>query len=310
MRLKRILRNRKAFNTMWPVVIILVSVLIMIFLLLFVKKNYEVGQSSSAQAACRSSVIAHSKFGTPINCPIELIKIKTRDTEDAKKAVADAMVRCWDSYGKGELSLFEGVVTGRGQKFCSVCSIISFTRLEEPIEGFNLYLTRNFFSRAGTRYNYHKYFAGNDASDSIIDFYRTHASEMSLDSTQKYALLFTVYHDRIWLDYFLPVTASYAGAVGASIVIGSMAAVIGIGVAAVWIGTIIHDEMTDVSNEEILSELQQFTASGGQGTSGLIITLLNTSNIADLGCEELPVGLTGITDEGPEELTPEADVRR
>lgn len=316
MRLKRIRRNRKAFNTMWPVVVILVSVLIMIFLLLFVKKNHEVGQSSSAQTACRSSVIAHSKFGTPINCPVSFINIKTRDKEDAKRIVADAMVDCWDDYGKGRLKLFQA----EDEKFCTVCSIINFKRIDERITGFPLFLSRSYFSRVGVRYNYQEYLTGFRTSDSMIDELSRTQAEQYLDPESRYAILFTFYKDSEWdrwvvigatiavgVVLFAAATVATIATMGAAAPTFAVSAAI---VAAMAAGGAATGAATGVIVHEQASTGVGSSLIGAEWDAGIIITLLNASNLAGLGCEELPVGLTGITDEGPEELAPEVDVRR
>jgi len=145
--------------------LILIVVLVMVVVTI---KN--VADEVSQTKECQASVKAHAeiiKLGVPareneIRCPAEELTIKEKN---AKKELAEAMRRCWENYGEGQLELFNGEGT-----FCTVCSIIT---AKEPtvVENLDMYLLTQY--APGTDQKYMEYFSGVASENAqVLDAYK------------------------------------------------------------------------------------------------------------------------------------------
>lgn len=289
---------------MWPVAIMILTLAIMIFLLMFVKKSAETSETSSRETACQSSVFAHAQFGTDINCPAERITIKTKYHEEAKRQIADEMVRCWDNYGKGQIKIF----SKEGTKFCAVCSVIEFKRKDEKIEGFPLFTTTKFFSRGGQRFTYAEYFSREAPTKALVDYYVQIANQQPFDTNEKYAVLFTFYNKRtmsgmVWESLKSPSSLLlFSGGM-----FGPLGPLVGAGIVFYKIDELAKDGKADL--ERVQAVVAKYAPSDTDWIASVMITLLKPENLKTVGCEELPVALLGIEQESETHVVPEAEQR-
>ncbi|PIY60623.1 hypothetical protein COY95_00840, partial [Candidatus Woesearchaeota archaeon CG_4_10_14_0_8_um_filter_47_5] len=130
------------------ILIIIVGVL----LLIFVGGFFELLKSKSDSDLCRKSVqdmVLARKAVTiegsdltdllgmrvNLNCPTHYYRIKDKEDDVIKRAVADEMAGCWDRFGRGELEIFDT----KDNNYCVVCSRLEFSEKKE-IPGFNRFL--------------------------------------------------------------------------------------------------------------------------------------------------------------------------
>jgi hypothetical protein len=249
-KMKKNIKKRAMEALGWSIVSMTLVLSAALLLLVFVQKNSETAEQSAIDTECRASVLAHSKFNTPINCPVQMVEIK----DDTEKRLADLMVGCWDNYGKGELNLFQGTKT-----FCAFCSVVDFD-IDEPVENFDYYLATNSFRRAGERYNYFEYLTGFKPTKEYI----SSLSPKRLDPDQKYAVVFTYIResDLNKAEFVLLSTSAFGLA-----------------------GAVLSYELFESS--PIVHRVLD-----SNWIASVIATPLNSENLQQLGCEELPVELT------------------
>lgn len=143
---------------------------------------------------CQSSVSLHSalKFGgsyevfkANINCPAEDLNIvesldDSLGQQRAKQQIADALVSCYDRYGKGDVVLFDGPGV-----YCGVCHWITFED-KGKLEGLNTYLATT--KAPNKDVNYLEFLSKQKLGKDLIDIQEPIA--VSLNSDQLYSTVF------------------------------------------------------------------------------------------------------------------------
>ena len=122
--------------------VVIIIVLLTAFLLLKYESNLkEIYAKTVGKSTCEASVrtyaalkLRYADFSGDIKCPIVKLKIEDKNEEIVKRKVADAMVDCWDQFGKGKLELFKD-----DSVYCSICHRITFNK-EIKFNGFMRYL--------------------------------------------------------------------------------------------------------------------------------------------------------------------------
>ena len=286
--------KQKRGMAFYPVVIITLLLVILIVYLSFVRKTIDI--VASADPDCKASVLAHVRFGSEINCPVEFVSLRNTNEEKTKEQLANLMVRCFDNYGSGRVDLF----SAESSKFCAVCSVVSYQNQNNNIVGLTEYLTSNNFFRAGERYNYYSYLSGEPISQEfLLNIASKEFRELDTLLAKNNSIILFHHHKTLSDDKSSIITKAVlaAGAVGAVaflvvtapvslpvsvIVIGTGVAGLGAGVSAAVITSQVVDSPMGVM---ILNSLNE------DSSSGVSITNLNTEMLKSLGCEKLPVAL-------------------
>ena len=132
---------------------VVLSLVILIILLFFVKMVVFQARNSVEKAACKQSVKHNAlrlkvmgtdltnEFGKvpPIKCPTNYITVNDINPDAIKKKIADAMFDCWDNFGRGELEIFDTEDNNYGV----ICSVLKFKK-KGKIKGFANYLATHY----------------------------------------------------------------------------------------------------------------------------------------------------------------------
>ena len=105
------------------------------------KAIFALTEKAPDPAACKASIEAHLRFGTEINCPADTREIKETDEQEMKRALADKLVDCWDTYGQGKKKLF----SEDDEKFCVVCAVTEFKKKDVRLDQFSIFLATETF---------------------------------------------------------------------------------------------------------------------------------------------------------------------
>jgi hypothetical protein len=139
--------NRGEIEQRALVTIVIIAVFLIIALFV-VKMMMDQADVTAKRDTCRKSIQLNGiklnglvdEFGNPadIKCSTEYLNFKSQDDTRLKKEIADKMVECWDTYGKGDLELFNT----KDNSYCVVCSRLTFDKKTELPE-FSNYLNSN-----------------------------------------------------------------------------------------------------------------------------------------------------------------------
>ncbi|MEE9525086.1 MAG: hypothetical protein V3V78_00585, partial [Candidatus Woesearchaeota archaeon] len=188
-------RTKKAQITKLKVLII--GAVVAILLLFFVSNIGEEISSATRIAQCRQSVesnallrLGAADFSSEIVCPTKELKIKSKDELQIKYALANEMTECWEIFQKGEKELFsdDGV-------FCSICSRVVFTKLDDPIKAFPEFLLKT--KIPGKEQTYADYLHNYEKAESteILEEIEKagnalHIKEIEINPAKEYAVIF------------------------------------------------------------------------------------------------------------------------
>ncbi|MBW3020387.1 hypothetical protein KY334_03745 [Candidatus Woesearchaeota archaeon] len=283
-------------------VILILVVLIISFGLLYQYMNKT--SDKSINEKCRLSVATYSKLflrGFPvktdqIHCPVKDITLKGEDSD--KRVLAEEMKTCWENFGKGELTLFEG-----NGLFCSVCSRIS-AKEEVKIDNFEQYLQNNVVK--GKDYTYINYLSNfRYVDDGVADLrnYNPKVINQFPDSTitisddDKYGVLF-IYargeHAKKYLAAIGDNLATGASMVGVGILVS------GVGAASTFIpivGTVTGPVLMFGGSLITLSGyfytfVSSFFSKSQEVYSEVVLRpYTNETLLKDLGCTYIPTSL-------------------
>jgi len=103
--------------------------LLAIFIIFTFETNLKASyKETAAKQTCKSSVQANSAlrlryadFSNTIQCPTTYLTINDKNENVVKKRIADAMVDCWDQFGRGHPDLFTD-----DNIYCTICHRITF----------------------------------------------------------------------------------------------------------------------------------------------------------------------------------------
>lgn len=281
--------------------IIVLVVLVICFGLLYQYMNKS--SEKSIDEKCRLSVVSYSNLltrGFPvrtdqIHCPVKDIVLKGDDSD--KRVLAEEMKQCWQNFGKGELSLFEG-----NHLFCSVCARVSSEK-EVKIDNFEQYLRNNVVR--GKDYTYLNYLSNfrDVADDAAFDGYKINEIDQFPDSTLKisdadrYGILFIYARGPYAKQYF---EAMKDNAVEGLAYVGVGALVVGTGVAVMFIpvvGTVAGPILIAAGNLIHLTGLfKVFIGSFFSKTEEIYSEVVlrpytNATLLDEIGCTKIPISL-------------------
>ncbi len=222
---------------------ILVALLAAVILILWLSFGTDFGsklEASMINNKCKADVYAHAlakigraRFSQEFDCPTEEIFVTTKEPLIIKRTVAKAMHNCWETFGYGELDLFEddGV-------FCHLCSTIEFEH-EQEVQGMLKYLY-NAKGRAGKTYAESMSPVLSRAGVTLDSLGKPLAEGDVLDTSQTYTVAF-VYARGFGLDkllaHYTTKGLSY-GVGGTMIVIGLKMTGAGAASALTGVGTL------------------------------------------------------------------------
>ena len=236
---------------------------------------------------CAGEVALHKKISSltkeevlsDINCPTRDVLIK-EDFSDEKTArtIAQEMRWCWDSWGKGEYQLFEedGV-------FCHICSMVRFEDTNKEFSSLMPYLAEHTVGSSDLSYieyfsptHFGEVFSGEDFLASI----EQQSSIPVISSSQDQAIIFYTIKGKDSLTAFSErLEATVIGA-GATIVVGSIGAIVCTGTVLCAVGAsfsfVVGTVVTTIAN--------YFTDTLSPYASMMVIQPTDEESIGLLGC--------------------------
>ena len=205
--------------------VVMIVILLTAFLLLKYEANLkEIYAKAVGESTCEASVRTHAAlklryadFSGDINCPTVKLKIDDKNEEIVKKKVADAMVDCWDQFGRGKLELFKD-----DSVYCSICHRITFDK-EIKFNGFMKYLAEEKLSKQakGESITYLQYLTTEKTqnSDFLNELANRKIDDTVLASQQnEYAIVFTHVKGKQYLKEYAAKAGNIAPGVGLIII--------------------------------------------------------------------------------------------
>lgn len=186
-------------------------------------------------------------FTTSLKCPLKIVDVpSTTKKEELKTVIADEMLTCWETFGKGELELFKES-TG---KFCHICTHIVVPSKGVELKGteFLEYLDDTIIQstnpeRNGKTYAQIIYSKVQDSEkyftdEQMVELQKSDVAIIDTDKNKDYAMVFWYIKGRSAMENFYEkskaatpgVIAAGAG-VGLIIIGGKIIATAGIAVA-------------------------------------------------------------------------------
>ncbi|MGV8150600.1 MAG: hypothetical protein ACP5NV_02625 [Candidatus Woesearchaeota archaeon] len=284
--------KRKGITSEYLISTIL-GVIILVLLIIVIDKFYNNYKEKAEIQDCRTSIGAHSALAkssysevfTDIKCQTRNLKIDAKKHNDAKRAIAEDMRRCWYEWQNGNAQLFEGEGI-----FCHVCSVYDFKQKNQKIEGFQQFLLEEKIKIRSSVYpedtesiEYMKYFTEYKTSktEDIEEYPNKTAFKetMIIDTSKKYATIFVYASGKEDMQKFLEggyrQTALIGG--GTAVGLGALAFVAG-GPPGWVIGGILVGG---------LIIWQALTYEEPQWMSIIQFMEYNSTQISELGCQYL-----------------------
>ncbi len=121
--------NSRALSKIYNenVVLLAVGALFIIVAVVLINNIIFKSEDSISNSPCYQSVRQQSFlntnvrfFSSGLNCPLKRSEISSSDKSVIKNVLADEMLDCWETFGKGDLELF----SGEEGTFCHICSHI------------------------------------------------------------------------------------------------------------------------------------------------------------------------------------------
>lgn len=192
----RIKSRDKRAGIVWQVLIPLI-VLIVVGAILFFFLSAIPWRETVDREACHQSVLLRGnaflkgEWGAelPLKCKTEEIVIKTDDSLEIKRTIANAMYDCWWMLGEGEVDFFRQDPALQKKSHCVICATIGFdekTKNSLPkITGMNGYLQTT--KVPGEEFTYWQYFVKSENPTILNDF-----EEDYLDTSKTYAITYSL----------------------------------------------------------------------------------------------------------------------
>ncbi len=145
MRLRSQLRQEKKATSFTSgqlvlLILILVTTALMLLYISRLRESYdaiaEKGCAAQIREADRRNTWEGREFAMELDaCQTKQIPVNSTNPLAVQKTVADAMTRCWDEWGRGNVDLFK-----TDGEYCHACSVISFEKDIGEIPDFQNYL--------------------------------------------------------------------------------------------------------------------------------------------------------------------------
>lgn len=142
--MKNILSNKKGDMIPGKVKVIILSLIVCFILAIFIANLSSFTNSYAEGLQCYESVRAATTLRykgvdllKSVNCPTKEVLIADKDPLIIKKKVADEMALCYNNFGNGAKDLF----ANRDNRFCVICSRISFKEENVQVNDFVKYLS-------------------------------------------------------------------------------------------------------------------------------------------------------------------------
>ncbi|MBT5021370.1 hypothetical protein HOK51_10130 [Candidatus Woesearchaeota archaeon] len=235
MKFKRFISSSDGQMTMDVLKTLIIGVIILLLLIGFVMMLRNPTDNLLAQNKCHASVLTHAKLvnigladnvdNANIECPTRYITLEERDQKKLMRQIADEMYLCWNNFGEGKVKLFKAT----DEKFCAVCSVIDFEKKDLQIPGFTSFLQQEKIpvKIEGKRISYSDYITGVQTSPQVID--QTKVADINyLDSSLKYAVLFTYYKESYWSKVKSAVWGAFIGVVTTATIFVAAGFIIGV----------------------------------------------------------------------------------
>lgn len=262
------------------------------------------------EQTCAAQVIAHQKIAEaskgdtapPISCPTRVVNVSDESDREVLYTIAEEIKWCWDTWGKGEFTLFDQDGT-----YCHMCSVISFEE-QRTVPGLFEYL---YTTDVRPGVSYVDYFTPNHVGDRFTDdefIQELRRSPLAgrdvLGSDMSHVVLF--YHVRgeeqllAWMD---GLDQDSAGALGTGAVTGlvlgyaaeagTVAALSALGLCATGVGCLVVGgvgALAGVSTGLLTGSGASFltyflTNDPPESFSSVIFRPLTPEQIGDLRCE-------------------------
>ena len=209
-------------NSMSILSYLILSIIILLILIAFYGKVFDVWKSGSDSQICRKSVELHSglhiKGLNPyedLKCPPSYEKISNTDDNIVKKEIANMMADCfWKFGGDDKLELF-----GEDGTYCALCNYIEFkgSAKNKQISDFRKFLaTEPVPIKYDYNISYAHYFLGRPLSADEYNDMLTGQTE--IDTSNDYGVMFLYSKDRymhkIWAGATGGTTAAVLTAIG------------------------------------------------------------------------------------------------
>lgn len=193
--------NKKADSqTMWMVVIAIITVISLLILLPLFNKTKEISEDVTAYRICkdgnRGVVFTRVKL---LNAVIAEQGVKHCRTEKVKvpsgkeyETLAKKMASCWDQYLEGKEEVFET----KDANYCAFCSVLEFEDKTKKLNGLTKYLVEKKLSTADER-TYMSYLSEIEAKGE--DKRKLENLELQsnvfIDTSKQQAVMFVMYKD-------------------------------------------------------------------------------------------------------------------
>ncbi len=295
--------KKASFNSYF-VFLILFVVFLLLLIIIFLNPLKDV-LNSAGDKSCNSffkTKSFFSKYGVDISfsqsknfCDVSFVNIPSSYTDsEIETFVADSMIDCWNTYGRGSTELFHN--TGSNY-YCVLCSYISFEDKNKKINDFNVFLRDNYVPfYPYTDYSYIEFLANCDLNDCNGDFYSLNLKNNDfssfdsfyntlegndkyysvIDTSKNYGVLYLIYEKNALIKKLDALKISSSVAVGSVIV----AALIPASIPIIAYGAIAT--VSGVSSGKVLFD---FASKDPEWNAGVVV--LPYEDVKTLGCENV-----------------------
>jgi len=241
----KFLLKKKSMEPAWITGIILFVAVLLIFLMILYKYSFSVNAKTSQQI-CKDSVylesLTHFKGLTisdvNIKCPMQEIAVDGGSKQEIMEGISSSMADCYDLFYTGQKELFksgkESILTqvlGEEQKFCVICSKVTFgSEMKISAEELLSYqldapIPKDSFKPYEERRSYAEYLQDYRTNPTTIrdDIKEKLKQDIMFDTTHPYAIVFMTTKQEYlakWMTSTLSAGAGGAVGLGASYLLG------------------------------------------------------------------------------------------
>lgn len=298
-------RGQMEYVAKWIIFLVILIILFVFFYQirkdLFVKPTEDINCAAQVRASAAISDIRKGKVAPDITCPTREVIFKSGVKDiTIHEELADEMKWCWDTWGNGELVLFNEDGT-----YCHICSVARFEG-NRQVPGFREYLHEEIVPR--TEVTYMEYFSPQYLGTRYMTEEGKHSrlrEEQILttpfEMSQDHAIIFyQIRGERQVKDFFIKMSqdaidrpAAAIGAGGAAFAIGGTiaggAAFVACGVVTLsacwWISGGVALAAGSMAGIPTAYLAQEIADDPPHHMALLVFRPLETSDIDSLGCE-------------------------